>query len=609
MSTRTLTGLVVPFGKPGQTSAGMLRFDDQSVRVPDDPSRVKLLIEHDGRGEVIGHGTAFETTEAGLVGTFAVDDSPIATWALASAHKKLRDGLSIGIELDAEVNDALSRNPGMKAGSLARGLQREVSLVSIPAFDDSRVTDITGLDASTLPAAAAAGPATPQGAPMRSNIATAAGPSLATASAPTGLNIAAGALAHANGQAAAQATTAAAQETASAPAGTTAPAAAPAAATASQEAAPATAAAAPATPERPAAPPALAAGSVTTVTDPATYSLDGRGDSFVRDAFAASEGNLEAMSRLATFRSAMTDPDSAQVARLAQFASRIGADGRLTTAAVEVRDAGNEALRPTQDRDDLMLRAIDRGRPLMSRVRQIPITGPDPFRLPVFGEFDGVADHVEGTAHVTEGTVDDVGSQVVVPSAVSGAWRCSRELAESRGPAIDQLVVQEMVKDYRRNSEVRLVAKLEAVVAAFSAASVDTPDELLSQLLAHYLARGESPNVAAMGHTAFSLFATLKASDGRPYFPYLGPTNAAGTSAAGLTGLNVQGVDTVPVWSVDPTDIWTITGDDVASFESAPRLFRFEEVEGPGIIKFAIWGYQAAHVYRTAGVRRLKTVA
>lgn len=603
---RTLTGLVVPFGAPGQTSAGILRFDKDSVRLSQ-PERVKLLIEHDGRGEVIGHGTAFEATDAGVVGTFAVDDSPIATWALASAQRMLRDGLSIGIQLDAEVVEALMKNPGMRAGTLARGLMREVSLVSIPAFDDSRVTDITGLDASTLPAAAAAGPATPQGAPMHSNIATAAGPKLATAHAPTGLNIAAGALAHAQ-QSTQGTATAAAQETAPTAAGTPGPATAtaPAPAAAAQETAPATAAAAPATPERPAAPPALAAGSVTTVTDPATYSLDGRGDSFVRDAFAASEGSLEAMSRLASFRSAMTDPDSAQVARIAEFASRIGADGRLATAAVE---AGNEALRPTQDRDDLMLRAIDRGRPLMSRVRQIPISGPDPFRLPVFGEFDGVGDHTEGTAHVLEGAVDDVGSQVVVPSAVSGAWRCSRELAESRGPAIDQLVVQEVVKDYRRNSEVRLVAKLEAVVPAFAAASVDTADELLSQMLAHYLARGETPNVAAMGVTAFSLFATLKATDGRPYFPYLGPTNAAGTSAAGLTGLNVQGVDTVPVWSVDPTDIWTITGDDVASFESAPRLFRFEEVEGPGIIKFAIWGYQAAHVYRTLGVRRLKTVA
>jgi hypothetical protein len=244
----------------------------------------------------------------------------------------------------------------------------------------------------------------------------------------------------------------------------------------------------------------------------------------------------------------------------------------------------------------------------VSRVRQLPISGPNPFRLPTFGEFDGVGDHTEGTAHVGEGTVEADG-QVVVPGAVSGAYRLSRELAESTGPRVDQLVVDEMVKDYRKQSEARLVATLELAAPAYIAASVDTADELLAQLVQFYLARQESPTVIGMGVTAYTAFATLKASDGRPYFPYLGATNAAGTSAPGLTAINVQGVAGVPAWSALPGDEWMLNGEDVAVFESAPRTFRFEEVEGPGIIKLAIWGYQAAHVFRSEGVRRLKVGA
>jgi hypothetical protein len=428
-----------------------------------------------------------------------------------------------------------------------------------------------------------------------SNIVTAAGPRLALCAAPTGLTIAAGALA------AAQSTPAPEPAPAPAPAPEPTPPQPPAppATTPPVQASgpvPAADAAAPR--------PSAFAGSTTTVVDGAIYTFDGRGDSLVRDVFAAQAGDLEAMTRLAAFNRAMFDEDSRQSAIVAGVAARVQADGRLATAAVEVRDAGNENLRPVDLRGDQMLHAIDKGRPLVSRVRQVPISGPDPFRLPTFGDFDDVGDHVEGTAHVAEGTVDDVGVQIVVPTAVSGAYRLSRELAESNGPRMDALVLAEMVKAYRRRSEARLVARLEATVAA-TQATIDTPAELLAQFLAFYTARQESATVIAAGTTAYAGIASWQAGDGRPYFPYFNPTNAAGSSSAGLASLNIQGVPGIPSWSADLADLWMLYGDDVAVFESAPRLFRFEEVEGPGIIKLAIWGYQAAHVYRTEGVRRL----
>ena len=562
----TISGLVLPFNTPGDTSAGRLYFDSQSLTWSQ-PNRVKLLISHD-QGAAIGYAVALEVTDEGLRGTFVIDpETPGGADAIRSAQKQVRDGFSIGAQLADEVRQALATGKQPKNGTRAAGVLREVSLCAIPVYDDARVDDVT-VDASQLPAAAAVGP-TPTGGTTMPGITTAAGPTLATAAAPTGLVIAAGALA--------------------AQASTEPPAPAEATVT-----------------EPPAATPPAAAGSFQTrVTDSAVYSLDGRGPSFVRDAFAAQSGDLEAMSRLHRFNAAMQDDTSAQLGAIAAFAARVLPNGRLAEAAVVSRGPANDDLYPEDFRPGMMLRAIDAGRPLTSRVRNLPLAGPNPFRLPVFGEFDGVADHVEGTNHVAEGTVEDVGSQVITPTAVSGAWRCSRELAESTGASIDQLVVQEMVADYRRNTEARLVATLELAKPVADVGGIDLPEDLLAQLLAFFAARKASPTVAAMGLSAYTLMATVKAADGRPYFPFLGASNAAGTSAAGLTALNIQGVDGVYAWSADPSDTWLINGQDVATFESAPRLFRFEEVEGPGIIKFAIWGYQAAHVFRSVGVRRL----
>ena len=254
------------------------------------------------------------------------------------------------------------------------------------------------------------------------------------------------------------------------------------------------------------------------------------------------------------------------------------------------------------------MRALNAGTPILDLVRNLPISGPNPFRVPTFGRFDGVGVHTEGTSHVAEGTVDQIGGQTITPHAVSGAWRGSRELIESTGPNIDRLVLEEMLVDYREVREAALVAKLEEVRPAVQVGGIDTGAELLAQLPVFLRTRRRPPSVIAFGDTAFGTFATLTAADGRPYFPHLGPSNAAGTTAVGLASMSVQGVPGVPAWSVDATDAWMLYRDDVVSYDSSPRLFRFEEVEGPGIIKLALWGYQAVHVFRAEGVRRLATV-
>jgi phage head maturation protease len=64
--SRTLAGQIVPFGKPGNTSAGKVVFAEGSF-VELDPKNVKLLLEHDGT-KPIGKAIEFSITESGIDG-------------------------------------------------------------------------------------------------------------------------------------------------------------------------------------------------------------------------------------------------------------------------------------------------------------------------------------------------------------------------------------------------------------------------------------------------------------------------------------------------------------------------------------------------------------
>jgi HK97 family phage prohead protease len=133
-SARTITGLVATWGAVGRTSAGPARFARGSITAPD-LQRVKLMVEHDS-GQVIGYATAAQETETGLVATFHVPAGPAGDAALASAAAGLRDGLSVGVEVESAA-------PGADGVlDVTAGAWRETSLVAIPAYQSARVTHV-----------------------------------------------------------------------------------------------------------------------------------------------------------------------------------------------------------------------------------------------------------------------------------------------------------------------------------------------------------------------------------------------------------------------------------------------------------------------------------
>jgi HK97 family phage prohead protease len=134
-----LSGIVVPYGQVVTKMGVPLTFARGSLDLPADLSTVKLLVQHD-QDRPVGYATAATETDAGLHMTLALTEH-IRSQALSDeVALKLRDGLSVGVEFDAAtymaITDAFWDEPD--GPITVHGQLREVSAVSVPAFNDAR---------------------------------------------------------------------------------------------------------------------------------------------------------------------------------------------------------------------------------------------------------------------------------------------------------------------------------------------------------------------------------------------------------------------------------------------------------------------------------------
>lgn len=152
-SERTITGICAVYGATGNSSAGPTRFSAGAIALPQDLSRVKLLLDHDAT-DPLGYMESAHVEGDNLIATFRVAEGERGDMALAQAKDKRRDALSVGCGI----------NDWHKEGNtlvVTGATLSEVSLVSIPAFADARVLEVrssrkdTIMDLETLEAAAA----------------------------------------------------------------------------------------------------------------------------------------------------------------------------------------------------------------------------------------------------------------------------------------------------------------------------------------------------------------------------------------------------------------------------------------------------------------------
>jgi phage head maturation protease len=554
---RQIEGLIVPFGLEGPTSAGLFTYGPGSLSWAKDVRRVKMLREHDRRDSV-GFGAQLDEVDAAEADRRLVElgRDPLGlagVWGRFTVPPSPEGDLALAEAHDGR-RDAFSVGVEMDAATetAARRSRDGKAIKASGKIREVSLVAIPAFDDARVGAAATADPQTLVVAAWRDQSTPPEGTAPMTDTAQ------------------ATDTTTDVAPTADASSTTT---------DTTTDAGPSTVAA--------------TAGAAATVTaEPPVYNFDGTGPSFVRDAWnARMVGDRDAQDRLSRFQSAMTSGDPGQL---------------LALAAVMTR-TGNDEIIPSQYKPNLLIDVVDKGRPLWTRAGvRVTLTDATPFTIPVLGEFDGVGAHTEGTAHVAEGT-QALDKRTVTPGAMSGAFRVSREMIDAANPAIDRIVVAGMMRDYRRATEALVWAAIVAADAAADA-SVNTVLELRAQLIAFAAANSDIPaDFVAASPTAFATLANDVAGDGRPQLPYVGPTNVVGTVRAGYTGASVDGVEIANVSSVAATEMVAVRADALLVGEGKVQTFRFDEVEGPGVIKFALWAYAAAQVIDATGVERFTT--
>lgn len=340
--------------------------------------------------------------------------------------------------------------------------------------------------------------------------------------------------------------------------------------------------------------PSLMAGSAMNgVSEAPVYTFDGRGDSFVRDVWNAKFHNdFGAADRLAKFQAMLTGGTSSQA--------------QVLTAAVETTVTAPNYKSSDNYSPNYLVSAIDKGRPMISRIGTYPLKDATPFRIPVDGTFSGVANHTEGQNHAAEGDLT-LGDVTVSPVAVSGALRLSRELVDASNPAIDAVAVRAMARDYRNVTETKVAAALLAAdgVADFN---VNTVLKVRQSLNNFYDVMDEPATFVVCSTGLYGVLIADVDSTGRPHLAYLNPQNAIG-QAPGFTGASVDGVELFKSSTIAVNDGFIVNAADVFIGESPLQTFRFDEVEGPGVVKLALWAYFSAKVTRASSVVQISSAA
>jgi len=137
--TRTIEGLVVPFGKVGNTSAGPVRFEFGAFGEVD-PSKIVLNKEH-SRTDPLGRGVAGseKVSPAGISMAFKIAGTNAGNDALIEAA----DGLRPAFSIEASVNE-YTIEKGVMVVSSAK--LEAVAHVTNPAFKDAQISQVAACD-------------------------------------------------------------------------------------------------------------------------------------------------------------------------------------------------------------------------------------------------------------------------------------------------------------------------------------------------------------------------------------------------------------------------------------------------------------------------------
>ena len=130
---RVISGKIVPFEEPGNTSVGKVVFAKGSIEIGD-PGKVKMM-QHRPEKPIGRMQSNYKETEDGIYASFRISSSMQGQDALILAQEQLVDGLSVGVD----VNKSIQKKDYLYVTSATL---REVSLVESPAFSAAQVTKV-----------------------------------------------------------------------------------------------------------------------------------------------------------------------------------------------------------------------------------------------------------------------------------------------------------------------------------------------------------------------------------------------------------------------------------------------------------------------------------
>lgn len=556
LEARTIEGLVLPYNTWAMTQGVELRFQRGALTYTD-LSRVKLILEdHDGKA--VGYAVKATDTASGMRARFKIGRGADGDEALLKAEDGVLDGFSVGVDFDASVD--AGPDPKRKTAWLVRRADwRETTLTAMPAFDDARLTSVT-----------------------------------ASATGGVSMHCQTCGQDHAVGVACPTAPPAAAP-----PAPPAAPPAAPVTLTADQFTALMSRIAAPqAPPEGPTHVSAQRRTASTTVTEPAPYRFDRRGNLHR----GSHEFSADLMAGLR-----QGDRDQAAYDRAMSW----------VRAQFDVITTDVNELNPVRNRPELFVDQRTFRYPMWDAVNKGTLQDITAFTFPKFSSASGlVAAHVEGT-EPTSGTYVTT-SQTVTPTAISGKAKISRETWDQGGnPQIGNLIWQQMLKGWYEALEAAVVTLLDAASPTqidFSGtpglSNGDLDQALTAALAALQFVRGGFTMDNAFAQIDFyKALVAAEDADGRRLYPVLGPTNAGGTTGPRFGNVDVNGVEFNPAWALAATGTvvassYLFDGMSVHGWASAPQRLTIDMTEVANVY-LGIWGYKATAISDTAGVREI----
>lgn len=271
------------------------------------------------------------------------------------------------------------------------------------------------------------------------------------------------------------------------------------------------------------------------------------------------------------------------------------------------------AVNPSGYRPDLYVDYIEKDAPVYSAIHSGGLSDATPFVVPKFSSDAGlVGDHTEGT-EPTEGSFAAT-SQTVTPTAVSGKAIVTREVIDAGGnPVVSQLIWKQMNRRFAESLETKAAALLNGATltelgAAIAVADADPSPEVLAALAGAVFIDGSGSWDMFLGHRdLFSALANVMASDGRPKFPAINPTNSSGSVASKFRSLDING------WRMDPAASLGATNVNVKSYigdkegvlfvNSAPQ--RIDLAETVATVSFGLFGYVGSAVLDANKLRKI----